>query len=153
MDISFASVDPAARKAATVRPEERGFAAAAHFPLGAIPLWGFVFLALMWVYFKERSREVVFHIQQAMLFQMAQLAAWFLWVVVGVVLKPVEAISPRIADLLSSANLVFLILFLVPYFLLCLAGAVSVYIGRPFMYPIIGPRVLAGSVSKFQTED
>src|SRR5690606_17009694 len=53
---------------ALVRREERGFAATAHL-FAAIPLWGLVFLAVLLVWFKERSREVVFHIIQAMVFQ------------------------------------------------------------------------------------
>jgi len=136
-----------------VREDERGFAAAAHFPLGAIPLWGVVFIAMLWIYFKERSREVVFHLQQIFFFQLVQLGAWFVWLAIGLVLKPVRLINEGVADFLSQANFFFLAVFLAAYAAICVYGAALVFLGRPFLYPIVGRRVLEGALGKYAAED
>jgi hypothetical protein len=137
--------------AIVVREEERGFAAAAHL-LGAIPLWGLVFLAALWIYFKERSREVVFHVQQAMMFQGAILLAFLVWLAVEFVSLPIDVLSPGLAELISRANLFLLVSCYAIYAAVCLTGTAFIMIGRPFLYPIVGRRVLEGNLTKSRTE-
>jgi len=134
--------------AAAVREDERGFAAAVHFPMGAIPLWGLVFLAGMWMFFKERSREIVFHIQQAMVFHMVQMAAWLCWIAISLLEKPIGFLSETVARLLETLNLFMLITFLTAYAAVCLWGCAATLVGKPFLYPVIGRRVLEGSLAK-----
>jgi uncharacterized Tic20 family protein len=138
-------------RAVIVREEERGFAAAAHL-LTAIPLWGLVFLAALWIYFKERSREVVFHIQQAMMFQAAILVALLVWVFASLVTLPINVLSPGLAELISRANLFLLASCYAVYVAVCLAGTVLTMLGRPFVYPVVGNRVLEGNLTKSRTE-
>ena len=136
---------------AQVRPEERGFAAAVHFPLAAVPLWSFVFLLGMWMFFKERSREVVFHVQQAMLVAVVQHVAILCWVVFEVLLRPVALVSERAAGLVSQLNSAILVACLLVHGGFCLHAAFSVWLGRPYLYPVIGRRVLTGTLSKFNS--
>ncbi|MBX3729660.1 MAG: DUF4870 domain-containing protein [Candidatus Sumerlaeia bacterium] len=134
-----------------VREEERGFAAAAHL-LGAIPAWGLVFLACLWVYFKERSREVIFHIQQAMMFQTVFLAAVMFWVLMELLLLPIRVVHAGVAGLLEKANLFFLVSCYVAYAVVCAIGCVRTMSGRPFLYPAVGRRILEGSLTNTRTE-
>lgn len=135
-----------------LRDEERGFAAAAHL-LGAVPMWGLVFLILMWIYFKERSRGVVFHVQQAAVFFSAQLAILLVYVGIGLVLKPIAIINEWLAGVLASINWLVLVVCFGAYIITCLYGTVKTFLGRPFFYPAIGRRVLEGSLLKTRVED
>lgn len=130
-----------------VREEERGYAAAVHL-LNAIPLWGFLFTAGMWVWFKERSREVVFHVQQAMVFQMVFLAVIVFFLAVNLLGLPVRVLAPAMADLMSRLNFFFLVSCYTAYAGVCLAGTVMTLLGRSFLYPFVGRRVLSGSLTK-----
>jgi hypothetical protein len=133
---------------ALVRREERGFAATAHL-FAAIPLWGLVFLAVLLVWFKERSREVVFHIIQAMVFQGLLLVPVLGWVVIELLGRMVEVLSPTISEgvHLINAGLLFLVYTL--YVVVCLYGCAATYAGRPFLYPFVGKPVLEGTRRKF----
>lgn len=138
--------------AAVLREEERGYGAAAHI-FSAIPLWGIVFLIGLWIAFKERSRELVFHIQQAMFFQVTLLIVGFFWLVVEVLAKITSVLNPGMAEVIRGANLFFLVMCYTVYACVCLAGAAMTYMGRPFFYPVYGRRILEGSLTKRDVED
>lgn len=132
-----------------VREDERGFAAACHL-LAAVPLWGIVFLAGIWIYFKERSREVVFHVQQAMMFQMVLLAVGVFALVVQMIALPMNVLHSGLSNLITTLNTFFLITVYTAYVCVCLWGVVQTMMGRPFLYPLIGRRVLEGNLTKSQ---
>lgn len=130
-----------------VREEERGFAAAVHL-VNILPLWGFIFLVGIWIYFKERSREVVFHVQQALAFQTAFLGVGVVWLFFSVLFKIVGRLSPGLGALLDRANTFFLVVIFTLYACTCLAGCVATYMGRPFLYPLVGRKVLEGNMGR-----
>jgi len=132
-----------------VRPEERGFAASAHL-MAAIPLWGLVFLGLLWIFFKERSREVVFHVQQAMIFQMTFLAVAVFALTVYLIALPVGVLHEGLANFISHINTFFLISVYTLFAGTCLVGVGMVMTGRVFLYPVIGRRILEGTQSKLE---
>lgn len=133
------------------REDERGFAAAGHL-LGAIPLWGFFFLALIWVYFKERSRQVVFQIQQAMLFQMVFLAVAVFALAIYLLLMPVHVLNAGLADFLYKANTFLLVSIYIVYACVCVAAMAFTLIGKPFLYPMVGRRILESGGTKSMPE-
>lgn len=137
---------------AIVREEERGFAAAAHL-MTMVPLWGVVFLACLWLYFRESSREVVFHVQQALVYHMVMLSAFCVWLLVDLALMPVQVLSPWLAAGAKEANFALLSIVLGVYGLGCLVGCVQTYRGQPFLYPVIGRRVLRGAARKSMMGD
>lgn len=135
------------RRRIIVREEERGYAAAAHF-IGAVPLWGFLGLAAVWIYFKERSREVVFHVQQAMMFQLLFLCVAVFAVAVALLIMPIGVLHEGVAEFLARMNLRFLVLSYAVYATTCVVGAVMTFLGRPFLYPLVGRRMLEGGTNK-----
>ncbi len=136
----------------SVREEERGFAAAAHL-VGAIPLWGFVFLAVIWLWFKERSREIVFHVQQAMVFQMVFLTLGFFALVVQLLNLPIGVLHQGLAEFISRVNMFFLIACYTVYASICIWAAAATFLGKPFLYPVVGKKVLEGSLTKPSPEE
>lgn len=145
-------MNPAEASLAVVREEERGFAAAAHL-MAIVPLWGVVFLAGLWLYFRESSREVVFHVQQALVYQMMMLAAFCVWLIVELALMPVRVLAPWLADRAGEVNLTLLGVVLALYAVGCLVGCVQTYRGQAFLYPVIGRRVLRGAARKSMMGD
>lgn len=137
---------------AVVREEERGFAAAAHL-MAMVPLWGVIFLGGLWLYFRESSREVVFHVQQALVYHMLMLAAFCVWLIVELALMPVQVLSPWLAERSKEANLTLLGVVLAIYLLGALVGCVQTYRGAVFLYPVIGRRVLRGAARKTMMGD
>ncbi|MCB2155903.1 DUF4870 domain-containing protein [bacterium] len=135
-----------------VREEERGFAALIHL-LNAVPLWGVVFITVIWIYFRERSRELIFHAQQAMVFHIVSLVILLVWLIIGMITLPVRVLSENVASVIETANLAVLIVCLSIYGVVCLAGVGLTLAGRPFLYPVLGRRVLRGSVRKTSTEE
>jgi hypothetical protein len=143
-----------AREAPPIVPrhEERGYGAAVHL-LSAIPLWGPVFLLALWVYFKERSREIVLHIQQALVFHGLMLGILVVYFGLGLLLKPIGIINEGLADLLAQLNLAVLVLCYGVYVAVCLYGTVLTFLGRPYVCPLVGRQVLEGSLLKSTAED
>ncbi len=133
---------------ALVRREERGFAATAHL-FAAIPLWGLVFLAVLLVWFKERSREVVFHIIQAMVFQGLLLLPLIGYSLVELMARMLVVLSPAASSAVHLANNSLAIFAYILYACICFYGAFATYAGRPFVYPFIGRPVLEGARRKF----
>lgn len=130
-----------------VREEERGFAAAGHL-VNAVPFWGFIFLMGIWLYFKERSREVIFHIQQAIVFQMIFLCLGVFALVLEILFRVVTVVHEGVGALLSQANMFFFAAAYTVYAALCVWAAVMTWMGKPFLYPYIGRRVLEGNLTK-----
>lgn len=137
---------------ARLRPEERGFGAAIHFPLSIVPLWSFVFLLGAWVFYKERSREMVFQIQQALFYAAAQHVGILCWILFEVLLRPVSFISPGVAEFGSQANTSIVAIFLGLHAAGALAAAIILLLGRPLLYPLIGRRVMEGALSRLDQE-
>ena len=130
-----------------VREEERGFAAAGHL-VNAVPFWGFIFLMGIWLYFKERSREVIFHVQQAVVFQMVFLCVGVFTLALEILFRVVSVVHEGIGTFLSHANVFFFMTAYTIYAAVCIWAAVTTWMGRPFLYPYIGRRVLEGNLTK-----
>ena len=134
-----------------VRPEERPWGFLAH-AMGCIPIWGFVFNIGLWMFFRHRSREMIFHIQQVIQFHIILLLPIFAWNLLGVIGLVLAQLSPSLAAGLGVACNFLLICFLTLTTAVALIGGGLVYVGRPFFYPGIGRRVLAGSINKLMEE-
>ncbi len=126
-----------------MREEERRYAALAHL-LAIVPGWGILGDAGIWLVFKERSREIVFHAQQAIFFQVSLLLFVVVYVVISLVEGILRLISEGLANFIHSTNLFFLTLCYVVYALVCLYGAFRVLSGGEFQYPVIGQRMAEG---------
>ncbi len=126
-----------------MREDERRYAALAHL-LAIVPGWGILGDAGIWLVFKERSREIVFHAQQAIFFQAALLLFVVVYVVISLVEGILRLISDGLANLIHSANLFFLGLCFAIYAVICLYGAFRVFTGGEFLYPVVGQRMAEG---------
>lgn len=126
-----------------VRPEERGFAATAHL-ITMIPFWGYLFLILLYLHFREKSREVVFHVQQAMAFMFVGLCVLLFYLFASLIIKLIKTLDPEVAVILFKINFGFLLAVYAIYCLVCLYAIVAVYLGRPFLYPLVGKKLLNG---------
>ena len=134
-----------------VREEDRPWAAMVH-ALGAIPVWGFVFNAIVWMYYRNRSREMIFQVQQAIQYHFFVLLPVLTWVVCSLLAKIITGLSPALGGFFQVLNNILLSICLTGTTGLALYGACLVYIGRPFLYPLIGRRVLEGTIRKFSEE-
>lgn len=130
-----------------VRPEERPWGLLVH-ALGWIPVWGFVLNSLLWLYFKNRSREMIFHIQQAIQFQIFILLAMLVWIVGSIFAGIVENLSLTVGNFFQTLNTFILVCVLTVSALVAFWGGAMVYSGKAFLYPVFGRRVLEGSRKK-----
>lgn len=128
------------------------FGALAHLAT-AIPIWGLVINIGMWVYFKERSRELLFHIQQAMVFQGVLLAILIPWVILQIVGNILSSLNERMGSVLLNLNGFMVSVLLAVYVAYCLWGALMTYVGRPFYYAVLGRRVFEGALRKTSVEE
>ncbi|GEM_PF-537960 len=126
-----------------MRDDERPFAALAHL-LAAIPLWGVIGDTVIWLYFKERCREVVFHAQQAILFQVTVLVLIVVAEVAALLGRIVRFINENLSEFILDANYKILIVCFVAYVAICLYGAWVTWTGGSFLYPFIGRRMAQG---------
>lgn len=133
------------------RYEERPWGFLVH-AMGAIPIWGFVFNAAVWLYFRHRSRELVFHVQQAVQFHIVILLPILLWNIIGVFASVISELHLPVATALQTFTTFLLIAFLSLAAAVALYGGLLVYIGRPFLYPGIGRKVLEGTLAKLSEE-
>lgn len=131
-----------------VRPEDRPWGLLVH-SLGWIPVWGFVFNSAIWLYYKNRSREMVFHVQQAIQYQILVLIPVITWILCSILTRIIQVLSPGIGEALQTLNTLFLSLAITLLAVVAIYGGGMVYAGRPFLYPVIGRRVLEGSIRKF----
>lgn len=136
---------------AILRPEDRPWGLLVHV-LGWIPVWGFVFNAAIWLHFKNRSREMVFHIQQSIQYQIFVLMPVLAWIVVSILTSIVGNLHEGAGSFLQTANTFLLSLTMTAAGLLAIYGGAMVYMGRGFLYPVIGPRVLEGTLRKYTEE-
>ena len=147
-----------------VAPQERTLAAAAHLGiafglLGVGFVLGIVIAAVIWLYGK-RSRYVTIHAEQAGLYQLAvfliTVLVGALWVVTLVLvlgdtlgvsgLLGLPSLHLGMAARLLIGFVLALLLALFPlWFIGTIAygvyGALMAMTGRPFWYPVVGPRV------------
>jgi uncharacterized Tic20 family protein len=123
-----------------MRAEDRPYAALAHI-LAIIPLWGIVFNWILWMNFKEKSRDVVFHAHQAIFFQLPLLAVFIIAVIFQILCLIISVVNNPIAKILQYSNWVVFVIILIAYVLTCLYGAIAVLDGRDFEYPYIGRRL------------
>lgn len=126
-----------------MRDEERLPATLVH-ALAAIPLWGVVGDCVVWLLYKERSREVVFHAQQAILFQVCVLGLGLVSVVVALFGRVLSVISDDFSRSVLQTNLLLLKVGLVFYVCICLYGAFVTWTGRRFLYPVLGEKMAQG---------
>ncbi|HMZ51200.1 MAG TPA: DUF4870 domain-containing protein [Candidatus Sumerlaeota bacterium] len=134
-----------------VRPEDRIWGLALH-ALCWIPVWGFICCAIIWLHFKNRSREMIFQVQQAVQFQIVVLVPMIVWIFCGIVIRITSIFSPWLGKVLEVGNNFLLSLIITISAAVAVAGAAMVYLGRPFLYPVIGKRVLEASIQKFTEE-
>lgn len=134
-----------------VRPDERPWGFLVH-AIGWIPVWGFVFNAAIWLYFKNRSREMVFHVQQCIQYQIVVLIPVITWVICSILTQIIGNLSGPIGMLLQTINTFILSAVLTLLGCVALYGAGMVYVGKGFLYPVLGRRVLEGTIRKFTEE-
>lgn len=134
-----------------LRYEERPWGFLVH-ALGVVPIWGFIFMSCVWLYYRHRSREMVFHVQQAVQFHIFILLPVLGWVMSGIIASIVYQLSPMLAGLLETVALFLILTFLALMAAVALFGGVLTYMGRPFLYPVIGARVLSGTLAKLKEE-
>lgn len=132
-----------------LRPEDRVWGFFLHL-LGWIPVWGFVLCAAVWLLFKNRSREMIFHVQQTIQFQIVVLVPMVVWIVASLLIALIGTLSPGFGNFLAVLNNFILSAVLTACAGVAVWGAVFVYLGKPFLYPFIGRRVLEGSISKLR---
>lgn len=131
-----------------VREDDRAWGFLVH-ALGWIPIWGFIFNATCWLYFKNRSREMVFHIQQAIQFHIVVLMPLLAWIFITVLTRLLHQLNADIAEVAQTTNSFFLSTALTVCGATAAIGGALVYSGRGFLYPVIGRRVLEGTIRKY----
>lgn len=127
-----------------MKHEERSMAALAHLVV-IIPLWGILFAGIIWLYFKEKSKAVVFHAQQAIFFQVILLIIIVVALVFQLFCSIIAVINSPLAAILNAGNWVLTIVCMVVYAAACLYAAWSVLEGRDFEYPFIGRQLREGA--------
>jgi uncharacterized Tic20 family protein len=123
-----------------MKHEERSMAALAHLA-AIIPLWGILFAGIIWLQFKEKSKHVVFHAQQAIFFQVILLIVIIVALVFRLFCSIIAVVNSSLASILNAGNLFLLIVCLILYGAACLYAAWSVLEGRAFEYPFIGKQL------------
>lgn len=136
--------------------EERGYVFLSHL-LTAIPLWGILFNGVMWISFKEKSRQVVYHAQQGIFFQVLFLAAILVGLVAFLFTQVVGVINGPLAALLSLVNWIIIVLVCIVYEFICFMGMAAAVNGKEFDYPFVSQKLRevkhTGSSSSLQPEE
>jgi uncharacterized Tic20 family protein len=127
--------------------EERPIAALLH-GLGWVPIWGFLVSAVVWLIWKQRSRQLVFHVQQTIQLQIFVLLGVIAWSVGTIISNVIGGLFPAIGEGLGTLVDFLAILALTVACLVALFAALEVYRGRPYLYPLFGRRVLDASFRK-----
>jgi hypothetical protein len=135
------------RDVTILRPEERPWGALAH-AFGLLPVWCLFFNIAMLIYFKDSSRRLAIHFQQSLMAHGVFLVLGAAWVVMQILSALTGAVAPRVGAALGTLNIVILGAGYSAYALVALYGAWRTFSGQPFLYPVIGQRVLAGAISK-----
>lgn len=134
-----------------VRPEDRPAAFLVH-GLGWIPVWGFVLNTMLWLYYKNRSRELIFHIQQAVQYHIVVLMPVLAWIVGSMFAAVLGKLSPGMGGAVQTANTLLLSATITILAAVGIGGGLACLSGKPFLYPAIGRRVLQGSIRKLTEE-
>lgn len=128
-----------------MKQEERSMAALAHLVV-IIPLWGILFAGIIWLYFKEKSKAVVFHAQQAIFFQVMLLIVIVIALIFQLFCSIIAVINSPLSAILNAGNWVLTIVCMIVYVAACLYAAWSVLEGRDFEYPFIGKQLRESAV-------
>ncbi len=115
-----------------MRADERGVAAASHL-VNIVPFWGFILLLAIWLYFKERSRKVVFHVRQALVLQIGLLCFGVFALFFSILFRVVAVIHKDMGMFLSQANVLLAAAVYTVYALVCVWAAVTTLRGRSLM--------------------
>ncbi len=130
-----------------LRPEERAIGAVAHLA-GLLPVWClFINWGLM-IYYRESSRRLVVHFQQAIMAHGVFLALFAVWGVVYILAGLAGVVLPPVGELLRRVNNLVIGLVYSGYALIALYGAWQTFQGKEFIYPIVGRRVVEGALGK-----
>ncbi len=130
---------------------ERGYIMLTHF-LNIIPLWGILVSGIIWMTFKEKSRRIVFHAQQAIFFQVIFLCVILVGLVAKLFISLIGVLNTFFSSLLNYANNVILILIFAAYILTCLYAAFKVHGGDEFLYPFAGKRLMEATAEDFDAD-
>ena len=106
-----------------------------------LPLWGILFAGIIWLNFKERSREVVFHAQQAIFFQCIFLLFFLVYLIFSLFCSLIEVFNQKLAIILITGNRVLLIMCGMIYISVCLYAAIRLIFGMDFSYPYVGRKL------------
>jgi len=120
-----------------MRHIERTVACLGHLA-GLVPIWGLLIMALMLWRFRERSRAVTFHVQQAIFFHVAMLFVLTGPLLVYGVGRLVGVLRPETGVLLETAGVWLLTIAFMTNAVIVLWAANETIDGRPFNYPIFG---------------
>ncbi len=123
-----------------MRQEERTIAALIHVFI-ILPLWGILFVGIIWLNFKEKSREVVFHALQAIFFQCILLIIFVVYLIFCIFCNLIKVFNLQLAELLIGGNRLILIVSILVYISICLYGATRILLGKDFNYPFVGKKV------------
>ena len=123
-----------------MKQEERAIAALVHLII-IIPLWGILFAGVVWMLYKERNREVVFHAVQAIFFQSFFLLIFLIYLIFRLFSYLVMVIDQKIAASMTWGNNHLLFVCGVAYVAMCIFGALRIALGSDFRYPVIGRKV------------
>ena len=123
--------------------EERGYVFLSHL-FTAIPLWGILFNGVMWISFKERSRQVVYHAQQGIFFQVIFLAAILVGLVAFLFTQVVGVINGPLAAVLSFINWIIIVMVWIVFEIICIIGMATAANGNEFHYPFVAQKLKEG---------
>lgn len=140
------------RDLTVLREEERPWGALTHV-FAAVPLWGMLLNFGLWLHFRERSRLMLFHVQQALVFQMLALLLAFPWFLLQLLGRVVQSLAPRLGQFLLNTNSVLAMAVITVYVLVCLWGAIRVWATGRFYYPFIGQGIYRGALNKTRVEE
>lgn len=140
------------RERAVLRPEERPWGALAHL-FAAVPFWGILFNLVLWIHFKERSRLMLFHLQQAMMFQAMLLALLVPLVLAKLLGALIGFLFDGAARFFNALNVLMASVGITAYVAVCLYAAYRTYSGAAFFYPIFGRRMFDGAMRKTTAEE
>lgn len=123
-----------------MKQEERTIAALTHL-LIIVPLWGILFAGIIWLNFKERSREVVFHAQQAIFFQCILLLIFLIGAVFSLFSELIKVFNQKLAQIMIKGNIWLLIICFAIYAAICIYAALLIIFGKDFNYPYVGKKL------------
>jgi uncharacterized Tic20 family protein len=116
--------------------QEHSLAGVCHL-FNVVPIWGLIAAGGIWYAVREESRFVVRHALQAMVFHAMLLVAGLVWLVLQLLCRLLQAISPALSNVLYGINDTIIQVLYVLYVGTCLLGCFRAFSGRPFRYPLV----------------